>query len=146
MDASGRQRHPHGPAPTRHAVSVIPRLLLPLLLLGASAACSRWQMVRPLPAPEAGAVQISSARVTLRQNGDVVVLHDVQVTADSVIGWRAGDPDRSGLLSGSSRRMAVHRDQVLVLDRSVPDPVGIVAAATLATLLTVVFVALALAT
>ena len=123
-------------------MNTIHRLLLTLLLC-ALAGCTRWQRVPSVPPPDAGARPIGSARVTRRQTGVMVVLYDVRVTADSVIGWRQGDPDRSGLLSGPRRRVALHRDQALVFERSAPNRWATTAAvAVLTVVVAVTFVAL----
>lgn len=98
---------------------MIRRLLALGLLLGALSACVRWQRLPSVPDP--GGRPIASARVAPRQTGVMVELYDVRVTADSVIGWRKGDPDRSGLLSGPRTRVALHRDEVLVFERSAPN-------------------------
>lgn len=90
------------------------------LLLMALAGCTQWRLMPSVPPPDASGRTIGSARVTPRQTGMMVVLHDVQITRDSVIGWRAGDPDPSGLLSGPRSRMALHRDDVLVFERLAP--------------------------
>lgn len=94
--------------------------LLPCVLLLACAGCARWRWMPSVPPPDQG-TRIASARVTPRETGRMVVLYDVRVTADSLTGWRAGDPDPSGLLSGPRRRMAIHRDDVLVFERSAPN-------------------------
>jgi hypothetical protein len=94
--------------------------LLAVLLLTAAAGCTRYRP-NALPAPEEGPVPVRAARVTPRETGTMVVLKNVQITADSVIGWRAGEPDRSGLLSGPSQRVAVHRSQVLLYEPAVYD-------------------------
>jgi predicted small lipoprotein YifL len=93
---------------------------LAILLLIALAGCTKHRP-RTLPPPEEGAVSLRSARVTPRETGRMVVLRNVQVTADSVIGWSEGAPDRSGLLTGPGTRVAVHRSDVLVYEPAVPD-------------------------
>lgn len=103
------------------AMNVIRLIPLLCLLLAGLSGCVRWQRMPSVPQADAAARPIGSARVTPRQTGVMVVLYDVRVTADSVIGWRQGDPDPSGLLSGPRRRMALHRDEVLVFERSAPN-------------------------
>lgn len=98
---------------------MIHHLLLCLLLTG-SGGCARWRLMPSVPPPD-GAARIGTARVTPRETGRMVVLYDVRVTGDSVTGWRAGDPDPSGLLSGPRRRVAIHRDEVLVFERPATD-------------------------
>ena len=88
------------------------RLLLGAALL-AGAGCTRWEHVRPVPHPVAAADTFRAARVTYPRGG-MIVLRNVEVTADSVIGWRQ---QRQGELV----RVSLHRSQVLVLDRRVPD-------------------------
>lgn len=94
----------------------ISRPLAVLLLMGL-AGCARWQRPAPLPPPEQGPVTVSAARVTPSGAGTMMVLHDVRITADSVIGWREGAGDPSGLLrAGGRTRTAVHRSQVLIYE------------------------------
>lgn len=95
------------------------RLLATLLLIGFSG-CTGFRH-RALPAPEEAPVSVRSARVTPRGTGMMVVLRNVRITADSVIGWRAGYPDPSGLLRGPSQRVALHRGDVLVYEPAVPE-------------------------
>lgn len=92
----------------------IPGLSLGLLLM-AGAGCTRWQYTYPLPAPGEAPRTFSAARVTPAGNGPMLVLRNVEVTSDSVIGWH-------GEAEGQRQRIAVHRSQVLVLDRRVTDP------------------------
>jgi hypothetical protein len=101
-------------------MTTIPRLVAVLLLV-AVAGCTRYQ-VRTLPPPEEGPASVRAARMTPRGRGTMVVLHDVRITADSVIGWAEGAPDPSGLLRGGRTRVAVHRNQVLLFEPAVPDP------------------------
>jgi hypothetical protein len=96
----------------------ISRPLAVLLLIGL-AGCARWQRPAPLPPPEQGPVTVSAARVTPSGAGTMMVLHDVRITADSVIGWREGTADPSGLLAGPRTRTAVHRSQVLIYEPAV---------------------------
>lgn len=118
-------------------MTTIPRLSA-ISLLVAVAGCTRFQ-VRTLPPPEDGPVSVGAARMTPRERGTMVVLHDVRITADSVTGWAEGAPDRSGLLSGPRTRVAVHRDEVLLFEPAEPHFWATVGAAVAAT-----FVALAL--
>ena len=94
-----------------------PRVLLVLILLTVSG-CMRWRQVHTLPAPDQDPVSLRTARVAVRRGSSpireprLVVLRDVRVTEDSVIGWR----DRVG------DRVAVHRDQVQFLETRGVDP------------------------
>jgi hypothetical protein len=82
-----------------------------------AAGCTRWELAPAVPPAEAPAV----ARVTPSTTGIMVVLHDVQVTADSVVGYRVARPD--GLAPAPARaRVALHRSEVLVFERAVTDP------------------------
>ncbi len=121
------------------AMRVIRRIFLFGLLLAGLSACARWQRFPAVPPPESR--QIAAARVTPRQTGEMVELFDVRITADSVIGWRKGDPDPSGLLSGPRRRTALHRDEVLVFERSAPNPRGTAALVGVLTLVVAVSLA-----
>jgi hypothetical protein len=103
----------------------IARLSLGILLM-AAAGCTRWQYTHPLPAPGEAPRTFNAARVTLAA-GTTVVLRDVEVTPDSVVGWRGGR--HRGL-----QRVAVHRSQVVVLDRSEPAPLKTAGATLLAVL------------
>jgi hypothetical protein len=120
------------------AMNVIRRIILLGLLLAGLSACTRWQQLPSVPPLDALARPIAAARVTPRQTGEMVVLFDVRITADSVIGWRKGDPDPSGLLSGPRRRMALHRDDVLVFERSAPNRGAGAAVVAVVTLVVVV--------
>lgn len=115
-----------------------PRLFA-VLLVAAAAGCTRWNPPRALPAPDEGPVTYAAARVTPRTTGRMVVMRDVRVTADSVIGTGEGAPDPSGLLRGSGQRVALHRSEVLLFEPAVPDPWATAGAA-----LSVVLVALGL--
>ena len=125
------------PMITEMSMTTIPRLLAVLLLVVA-AGCTRYQ-VRTLPPPEDGPTSVRAARMTPRGAGTMVVLHDVRITADSVMGWAEGAPDRSGLLRGERTRVAVHRSEVLLFEPAEPD-----AWATAGAALSAVFVALGL--
>ena len=116
---------------------MIPRLFAISLLVAASG-CTRYQ-VRALPPPEEGPASVRAARMTPRGAGTMVVLHDVRITADSVVGWAEGAPDRSGLLRGERTRMSVHRNEVLLFEPAEPD-----ALATAGAALAAAFVALGL--
>lgn len=107
--------------------------LLALLLVAAAAGCTRWAPPSALPAPEEGPVTYASARVTPRTTG-MMVMHNVRVTADSVTGRREGAPDRSGLLRGPSKRVALHRSEVLLFEPAEPDGWATVGGALLAVL------------
>jgi len=91
----------------------IERLSIGLLLTVAAAGCTRWQYTYPLPAPGEAPRTFDAGRVTTVGSG-MVVLRDVVVTADSVIGWQ-------GETEAQRQRIAVHRSQVLVFDRRVTD-------------------------
>ena len=86
-----------------------------LLLLLALGGCTRWEVV-PTPAPRAeGPRTVGRARVTPMESG-IVILRDVQVTADSVIGWR-------NMPSGRHQRVALHREQVRIFEHRGLNPV-----------------------
>lgn len=87
----------------------IARLSLGALMAAAAAGCTRWQYTHPLPSPGEELRTFGKARVTVPA-GTMLVLRDVEVTADSVIGWRG--ERRRGL-----ERVALHRSQVVVFDR-----------------------------
>src|SRR5688572_28613312 len=95
--------------------------LLAVLLAAAAAGCTKWEPPRALPAPEEGPATYAAARVTPRTTGMMVVMRNVRVTADSVIGTGEGTPDPSGLLRGTGQRMALHRSEVLLFEPAVPD-------------------------
>jgi hypothetical protein len=95
--------------------------LLAVVLMAAAAGCTKWDPPRALPAPEEGPATFAAARVTPRRTGMMVVMHNVRITADSVIGRSEGAPDPSGLLRGPGQRMAVHRGEVLLFEPAVPD-------------------------
>lgn len=108
-----------------------PRLAAAVLLAMAISACTRWERTPGVPAPRAEPVALRTARVSASTTPVRVVLRDVQVTADSVIGWyRPADP--SGLLSGPRTRFAVHRDQVIAFEQPVPDALATVGGAVIA--------------
>jgi hypothetical protein len=85
---------------------------LPLCLL--ATACTGW---RPVTTPAPGPVR--QARVTSVENA-VLVLRDVQVTADSVIGWHQVLTDP--LQAGHRQRIAMHRSQVRTFEQSATEP------------------------
>jgi hypothetical protein len=109
-----------------------------VLLLVALAGCTRFQ-VHTLPPPDEGPVTFAAARVTPRTTGMMVVMRNVRVTADSVIGTGEGAPDPSGLLRRPGQRVAVHRGEVLLFEPAVPD-----SRATAGAVLSAVLVALGL--
>lgn len=93
--------------------SIVPAALLALLL----SACMRWQSA-PVPEPrtEGEPLVLGTARVTARPAAGSpayvrqrLVLREVQVRGDSLIGWGGGTV-------GSRERIAVHRDQVVGLE------------------------------
>jgi hypothetical protein len=51
----------------------------------------------------------------------MLVLRDVQITADSVIGWRIGPASPDEPASRGRQRVAVHRSDVIVFERGVAD-------------------------
>ena len=88
----------------------------------------RWRQVRTLPPAQEAPVFLRSARLT-RTGAEIraarlVLLRDVQITADSVIGWAKGAGDR----------VAVHRDQVSVRESPAIDGWRTAGAATLVVL------------
>jgi hypothetical protein len=111
-------------------MTTISRGFAVLLLIGL-AGCARWERPSPLPPPEQGPVTVSAARVTPSGAGTMMVLHDVRITADSVIGWREGAADPSGLLRGSRTRTAVHRSEVLLFEPAVRSPWATIGAVAL---------------
>ncbi len=90
------------------------RLSLGLLLAIGAGGCTRWQYTYPLPAPGEAPRTFGAGRVTTVEGGTMLVLRDVTITPDSVIGWQ-------GETGGQRERVAVHRSQVLVFDRRVTD-------------------------
>ncbi len=90
------------------------RAVLAALLLSG---CMRWQSA-PMPGPRASAepLVLGTARLTtwsgpggaanLRKR---IVLRDVQVRGDSLVGW-------DGSIPGQPRRVAIHRNQVSGLE------------------------------
>lgn len=102
-----------------------------VLLLVGLAACARWQRPAPLPPPEQGPVSVKAARVTPSGAGTMMVLYDVRITADSVIGWREGPGDPSGLLRGDRTRTALHRSQVVIYEPAARSSLATVGAVAL---------------
>lgn len=91
---------------------LIRRTALILALITISG-CMHWKPVRPLPSAEEAPLSLRSARLTTggmeegrMRVARLVLLRDVQITADSVIGWAGGAGDR----------VAVHRNHVSVLE------------------------------
>lgn len=83
------------------------RFVLLLLMMAPMGACTRWVPVTsPEPSAEA-ARTIPRARVTPVE-GEPMLLRDVRVTADSVVGWRP--------LPTGRERIALHRDQVRLVE------------------------------
>ncbi|HYW12901.1 MAG TPA: hypothetical protein VE871_13165 [Longimicrobium sp.] len=95
-------------------MALIPGLSVGLLLAAAAGGCTRWQYTYPLPAPGEEHRTFGVGRVTTVEDRTMLVLRDVVVTADSVIGWH-------GETEAGRQRIAVHRSQVLVFDRRVTD-------------------------
>ena len=83
------------------------------MLVFALVACTHFE-VRSLPSPEEGSVSVRAARITPRHSARIVVLRDVRITADSLIGWV--DPDASGPPSVVRERLALSRDQVVLYE------------------------------
>lgn len=83
----------------------IARLSLAAWCILAASGCSRWVYTNPRPAPGDAPVTFGAARVTAVDGITTQVLRDVEVTADSVIGWQG------------PYRFAFPRSAVLVLDR-----------------------------
>lgn len=83
----------------------------------AAGGCTRWQHVPQGPSPQGEPGTVRAARVTPSSTGRMIVLRNVEITADSVIGWRQADGfERRG------ERVALHHGQVLVFERAVTDP------------------------
>ena len=89
-----------------------------VLLILTLGACTSFQ-VRTLPSPAEDPVSVGAARITPRHSARIVVLRDVRITADSLVGW--ADPDPSGLPSVMRERMALSREQVLLYEPRVRD-------------------------
>ncbi|HYR10080.1 MAG TPA: hypothetical protein VEQ60_20070 [Longimicrobium sp.] len=93
------------------------RCALLVLALAAASGCMRWRQMRTLPPAQEAPVSLRSARLTTTgaeapaRTPRLVLLRDVQITSDSVIGWAKGAGDR----------VAVHRDQVSVLESPAVD-------------------------
>jgi hypothetical protein len=99
---------------------LVPRVLLILVLLVCSG-CTHWRQVRPLSRPAQDTVFLRAARLTTggmeegrMRAARLFLLRDVQVTADSVVGWA----------DGVGQRVAVHRNQVSALESRRIDPWG----------------------
>jgi hypothetical protein len=107
------------------------RLALVALVI-ASSGCTRWERAPALPPPEEGVVLIGAARVTPSGAGTMMELRNVQITMASVIGWREGAADPSGLLRGPRTCVSLHRSQVLIYEPAVPDSWATAGAAVLA--------------
>jgi hypothetical protein len=96
---------------------LIRRTALVLALITISG-CMHWKPVRPLPRAEQDPVSLRGARVTMAaaatpmRASTALVLRDVRITADSVIGWGEGPDDR----------IALHRSQVRGLESRSLDP------------------------
>ncbi|HEU4880856.1 MAG TPA: hypothetical protein VFT45_01385 [Longimicrobium sp.] len=110
---------------------LIRRTALVLTLISISG-CMHWKQVRPLPSAEEAPVSLRSARLTtggmeegrMRVAG-LVLLRDVQITGDSVIGWAQGAGDR----------VAVPRNQVSSLESRGIDTLRTAGVTTLVVLL-----------
>ena len=99
------------------------------VLLLTLVACTHFEMAT-LPPLEQGPVLVRAARITPRHSARIVVLRDVRITADSLIGWV--DPDSSGLPSVGRERLALSRSQVLLYEPRVRDPWATAGAVTVA--------------
>lgn len=98
------------------------RLLLVMLLVASAGACTSWR-VRPTPEPRAAAPRyLEFARVTA-DNGDMMVLHDIWVTRDSVVGWRGRG------VGGGLVKVRLARSQVKIFEVRRVNAVGTVAVA-----------------
>jgi hypothetical protein len=86
--------------------------LISRLSLGAmvvlSAGCMRWEYMPMRTAPDNAPNSLGTVRVTLLETGATMMLRDVEVTADSVIGWTTGPAED---------RVALHHRE-LFLERS----------------------------
>jgi hypothetical protein len=90
------------------AIGLVRRLLL-LGLVAVTAGCMEWRGTSlPAPAPDAPR-RLGAARVTT-VDGRTLELDAVVLTADSLVGSRAGGPR-------ASERLALHRSEVRHLDR-----------------------------
>lgn len=98
-------------------MKTIARLLAVLLPIAVSG-CLGWKPVRTLPSAEQEPISLRAARLTTTHDASpirgptVVVLRDVQITADSVIGWQNGAADRVAI-----RRSQVRGIESRALDR-----------------------------
>lgn len=84
------------------------RLFLGAMLI-ASAGCMRWEPAFIPPAPDREPPVLGTMRLTPPDLGRKLVLRNVQVTADSVIGWRYA--------GGVPVRVAVHRSRVSAMEK-----------------------------
>jgi hypothetical protein len=89
-------------------------LAVPLCLIAASG-CTGW---KPVSTPAPG--RVSQARVTSVENA-VLLLRDVEVTADSVTGWH--EAGAGPLQPGHRQRIAMHRSEVRQFERGETDVV-----------------------
>jgi hypothetical protein len=107
------------------------RCALLVVTLAAASGCMRWRQIRTLPPAQEAPVSLRSARLTTTGTegpsrvSRLVLLRDVQITPDSVIGWAEGAGDR----------VAVHRSQVSVLESPGIDGWRTAGAATLVVLI-----------
>lgn len=106
-----------------HRVKRFARLSLAAWCILAASGCSRWVYANPRPAPGDAPATFSAARVTAVDGVTTQVLRDVEVTADSVIGWHG------------PHRFAYPRSAVLVLDRREFDALRTAGASVLGVLL-----------
>ena len=91
-------------------MKLISRLFLGAMLI-TSAGCMRWEpaFIPPAPAPDREPPVLGTMRLTPPDLGRTLVLREVQVTADSVIGWRDA--------GGVPVRVALHRSRVAMMER-----------------------------
>lgn len=89
-------------------MKLISRLSMGVMVI-VSAGCMRWQRVSIPAAPDNEPPTLGTMRLTPSDLGRKLVLRNVQVTADSVIGWRYA--------GGVPVRVAVHRSRVSAMEK-----------------------------
>ena len=89
-------------------MKLISRLFLGVVVM-VSAGCMRWEPVFIPAAADGEPPTLGTMRLTPPDLGRTLVLREVQVTADSVIGWRSED--------GVPVRVALHRSRVAIMEK-----------------------------
>ena len=106
-------------------MKLISRLFLGAMLI-AAAGCMRWEHVPIRTAPADAPNVLGTLRVRRLDTGARMVLRDVEVRGDSVIGWTTDEVPS---------RVAVHRRQVILAERSRMDGWATVGTVVLAVLM-----------